>query len=273
MSMKFSQRQGLVPVATTIQVNEMSIELRNSIWNTLDLVLWQRDGFLRVSHGKAGIHDFSHALWFNFFKLPADSRPVHGMEILNYIRSTFFKFEWYEVYDFLEWVVSNDKQLGPTYQGIFNQILESELSGYRFIDGKLASITNEHEIEMLGRVLSDSDFSGAAEHIKRALELFADRKSPDYRNSIKESISAVESVARIVAKSKQATLGDALKVLEKSGKIHPALKEGFLKLYGYTSDEQGIRHAILDSSTVSQAEARFMLMSCTSFVNYLKAQL
>ncbi|WP_372526833.1 hypothetical protein [Piscinibacter sp.] len=51
------------------------------------------------------------------------------------------------------------------------------------------------------------------------------------------------------------------------------MKDGFVKLYGYTSDEQGIRHAMLDEPDLHAADARFFLLSCTSFVNYLKAQL
>ena len=116
-------------------------------------------------------------------------------------------------------------------------------------------------------------FAGVAAHLQRALELLSDREQPDYRNSIKESISAVESMARVVVENPKATLGDALRVLEKRGTLHPALKDGFGKLYGYTSDEQGIRHAMLDEPSISAADAKFFLLSCTSFANYLKAQL
>ena len=105
------------------------------------------------------------------------------------------------------------------------------------------------------------------------MELYADRENPNYRNSIKESISAVESIARVVSELDKATLGDALKAIDQSDQLHPALKEGFLKLYGYTSDEQGIRHAMLVEPNITAADARYFLVSCSSFVNYLKAQI
>lgn len=224
-------------------------------------------------YGRAQIFEFSHALWFHFFKRPADERPDTAYAILGEIRTFFFDCEWYEVYDFIEWVVSHFGHEGEGYQKLFNVLLERELAGYRFIDGKVVSITDQQEIRMLEEALGDNRFSGATAHLKRALELLADRKTPDYRNSIKESISAVESVARSIANTPKATLGEALKILERNNKIHSALKEGLLKLYGYTSDEQGIRHAMLDEPDVTQADAQFMLMSCTSFVNYLKAML
>ena len=77
----------------------------------------------------------------------------------------------------------------------------------------------------------------------------------------------------MISKSDKATLGDALRAIEKSGQLHKALKEGFLKLYGYTSDEQGIRHAMLDEPNLTAGDARYFLVSCSSFVNYLKSQL
>ena len=80
-------------------------------------------------------------------------------------------------------------------------------------------------------------------------------------------------MARVLSGSPKATLGEALKVLERKRQLHPALKDGFSKLYGYTSDEDGIRHAMLDEPNITQADAKYFLLSCTSFINYLKANL
>ena len=80
-------------------------------------------------------------------------------------------------------------------------------------------------------------------------------------------------MARIVSENPKATLADALKAIERRGTLHSALKDGFLKIYGYTSDEGGIRHAMLEEPNLSTADARYFLLSCTSFVNYLKSRL
>ncbi len=272
--MRFSQRKGHKPVAEVIQLEGMSPELRSSLWNALDQFLWSSPDFVHTEFGRPGIWDFSRAMWFHFLKRAADERPTYGGEILAEVRKFFFAWEWYEVYDFIEWFLGyleGDKR--RKFQEIFNFLLESELAGYRIIDGKVADITDAQEVEMLERALADTTNTGAASHLRRALELLADRKAPDYRNSIKESISAVESIARTISGAPKATLGEALKILEKRDKIHPALKEAFLKLYGYTSDKDGIRHAMLDEPNLTQADARYMLMSCTSFINYLKAHL
>jgi len=96
-----------------------------------------------------------------------------------------------------------------------------------------------------------------------------DRQNPDYRNSLKEAISAVESISQVISGDPGATLGSALKALEKQALIHPALKSSLSALYGYTSDANGIRHAMLEEPTLTFTDAKFMLVACTAFVNYL----
>jgi hypothetical protein len=108
------------------------------------------------------------------------------------------------------------------------------------------------------------------QHLEQALELIANKKSPDYRNSIKESISAVEAMCQLITGNKKATLGDALRQIEgKVGTLHPAQKDAFSKLYGYTNDAQGIRHALLGETDLDVEDAVYMLVVCSAFINYL----
>ena len=51
--------------------------------------------------------------------------------------------------------------------------------------------------------------------------------------------------------------------------MHTDLKKGFKDLYGWTSDSDGIRHALMEMPTVDAEDARYMLVSCSAFVNYL----
>lgn len=76
-------------------------------------------------------------------------------------------------------------------------------------------------------------------------------------------------MARVITEKKN--FADALKVLETKWKIHPALKEAFSKLYGYTSAEQGIRRPLVDdqNASVDEADALFMFGACSAFVTYL----
>jgi hypothetical protein len=110
-------------------------------------------------------------------------------------------------------------------------------------------------------------------HLENAVRLMSQKTSPDYRNSIKDSISAVEAICRAVTNDKNATLGQALDKIEEQGKIklQGALKRAFDSLYGYTSGSEGIRHALglLEEPNLSLEEAKFMLVCCSAFVNYL----
>lgn len=119
------------------------------------------------------------------------------------------------------------------------------------------------------KIVGESGMTGASVHLRQAAEHINTRQ---YADSISNSILAVESVARIIDPKAENTLGPALKSLEKAGVInHPVLKAAFSKLYGYTNNEQGIRHALLekDSPDVGLDEAMFMFGACASFAAYL----
>ena len=116
---------------------------------------------------------------------------------------------------------------------------------YRFVDKIIVPISDQNEITEIEEVL-ECRYAVVRNHISKANILLADRENPDYENSIKESISAVEAICEILTgiKGKEATLGNMLKKLEKNGIIiHSGLKSAFNILYGYTSDANGIRHA------------------------------
>ena len=252
----------------------MSDELRSSIWNVLDTRIWSEAGFKDWyrNQEEPRIREFSKILWLYYFKRPIDTRPENDDQILKKVRAYFFDAPWNEVYDFVEFICRMYKKPPDWLIEDLNNVLERELSAYRIVDRSVVDVTDKQEIEMLEAALKDTKYDGVNRHLKRALELLSDRKSPDFRNSIKESISAVESIARSIVGRDKATLGEALVELEKRKKLHPALKQGFSTLYGYTSDEDGIRHAMLEEPNLTAADAKYFLLSCTSFVNYLKSQ-
>lgn len=177
--------------------------------------------------------------------------------------------EWYEVYDFVEIhldVLDEEKKVHRTK--LYNQLFEQEKSGYRIVNGYVEPITNEHEIEIIETALN-SPYRSVNEHLQKALELYGDRKNPDYENSIKESISAVEAICCIIT-GKDATLNKAIEKLKNAGvHIHPCLERAFVSLYAYTCDEKGIRHAGIDFVDAPAEDAKYMLVSCSAFINYL----
>lgn len=197
--------------------------------------------------------------------------------VYTFIQKIIEEAEYNEVLDILwyinSWINQNFYSYNDLFSEAFNNIFETEYVGYRFVDGKIVAITDKNEINEIEQAC-DAPYNGCKAHIEKAVGFLADREHKDYKNCIKESISAVESVCKIIVGDEKATLGEAIKKLKEKGiKFHQALEKSFSMLFGYTSDEGGIRHAEgLFVSEVSFEEAKFMLVSCSAFVNYLIAE-
>ncbi len=273
--LSFSQRIGIKPTFKELQIESMDNDLRTGLWNVLKLAVLDELAHTRNEH-----HNLFKKLWINHFKYPIDglSNDITAKNLS--IKKDFFTAEWFEVYDLLEFIAKT--RVGIRFNNNFiessNEVLEIEFSAYRFINDVLAPISNETEISGLKDAFQNtcqfSALQGANSHLTEALQKLSDRKNPDYRNSIKESISAVEATTNIIAGSSKDTLGKALTKLKTKISLHPALESGFKQIYGYTSDADGIRHFLLEDSKCDFNDAKYMLVSCSAFINYLivKAQ-
>jgi len=259
---------GFKHVALELQTASMSADLRNSLWNIVYFFCLRNDDRRPGESWDHSMRRFAQLSQLQFFKRPIDDLEYFPDDFVTRIKRWFFTADFFEIYDFIEWVAQFNQNSRFLEQ--INSCLKKERSGYRFVGFSLAPITNEAEIGAVNdAAVPRAGFENVAAHIQAAITLLSDKKNPDYRNSIKESISAVEAAARAVAKDEKATLGDALKQLEKLKKIHPALRDGFLKIYGYSSDADGIRHAMSELPNLNEADARFMLVSCSAFSNFL----
>ena len=275
--MRFSQRIGKTPVKTVLQVESMDVDLKNRLWNMFIEIFFEKiDNYNNYGETKRGL--VAKKIWVDFYNFTVDTIPenydgyISASGVLKYIREWFFEFsKWHEIYDFLEFTV----ELHPVLSYWYNVSLEKEVSAYRFINGKVTQITSEGEVAEIEEALIASDeWKSVNTHLNAALNFLADRKNPDYRNSIKESISAVESLCLKIGGNTNGKFGDALTEIEKKMPLHGSLKTAFKALYGYTSDAGGIRHALIDDgATPSFEEAKFMLVSCSAFINYLKAKM
>ena len=212
-------------------------------------------------------------IWAEHFKLPVDERPGREPAIRARLKEVCLEGEWYEAYDLVEFLLNSERH-GHREQlrGDVERILAEECAGFRLINNQLVEITDETEIAAIEEALdatSADPFTSTRMHIQTALALLSDRENPDYRNSIKESISAVEAVAKVVSGDPQAEFGKALKAIEARAPLHGALRSAFQQLYGYTSDSNGIRHSLTEAPTVDGADAKFMLVACAAFVVYV----
>ena len=271
--MRFSEEHGFRKVRTAVQREEMDDSLRNGLWNILHGMLFKDPQFAYgfSVYQPSPLDNLVHSLWLSHFDLPVDEAPQGIENQIATLRDFFFKARWDQIYDLVGFILAWLKNPQERVAEI-NRVLEAKLSAWRYVSGRFVEITSKAELSTVSDAIEQADFVGAAQHLTRALELLADRKSPDPRNSIKESISAVESATKQIAGTRKATLEDAIKALEKRGALHPCLKAGFSKLYAYTSDQGGIRHAMLDEPNLTKADALFFLVTCSAFINYLKSK-
>ena len=266
----FSERMGITQ-PKGIQLQSLDADLRNSLWNVC-LEYW----FTPTAHSGELVEDDMYqlavALHRDLYKQPVNMLGRSTADFVTAHMESFKSWQWYAVFNLVEFLRNQFTQ-GSIQQQDFerdiNGVLEREKSAYRFIAGNLAPITNEVEIRELEKASQyGARFSVVSEHIETALHLYSKKPDPDYRNSIKESISSVEAAVRIICGDSNATLGDALKIMDAAKPIHGAFKQALLKLYGYTSDEGGIRHSLVESTNIDESDARFMLVTCSAFVNY-----
>jgi hypothetical protein len=273
----FSERYGYKTARGAVQLDSIDNDLRTSLWNSLRLYIWNHVKYspghpiYSLSANNEEISDFCTDLWCDYFKKPLDDLDDDWEVAVEEIKEHFFSCKWYEVYDFIEFAIEKfPYSAKEEFVEAVNDVLQREVSAYRAVKGRIVKITDKVELDEIDAAL-DKAKGPVGTHLNRALELLSDRKSPDYRNSIKESISAVESLVSATVGAK-GTLGQLIKQLEDEIELHPALVKVFGTLYGYTSDADGIRHALMDLPTLTFDDAKFLLVVCSAFVNFVQAK-
>ncbi len=175
---------------------------------------------------------------------------------------------YHEIYGWLQFVVRHPRSKKQFATSVA-LILEKHQAAFRLVDDTFFPVASELEILTIQTALSDVQsgaFDGARSHLNKAAR---ELTNGNHSDSVRESIHAVESVARTLEPT--GSLAKALGRLESKKKIHSSLKNGFGCIYGYTSDEKGIRHPLLNdaSGAVDETDAMFMLGACAAFVSYL----
>jgi hypothetical protein len=194
---------GFRPVREAIQVDSMDDALRNALWNGMFLAYFERGPDLSGSPVRRDdpMYDVVTSLWMHVMGRPIDNLPYLWIQVQESVKEYFFECPWYAVYDTIEFLAERgpDAENNGGFMSWCNAMLTRERSAYRFASNKLARITSDEEIVAIeGALKAASPVQPVRDHLQHALSLLSDRKTPDYRNSIKESISAVEAVCKLL---------------------------------------------------------------------------
>ena len=189
-------------------------------------------------------------------------------------RKWYFAAPYNERFDFIELFARGDGTPAPcaAVSGVLNKVFEERQVAYRLINGQMTDIVNEEERKAV------EEAGQKSEHIVNAARFLYDKDALDYKNSVKESILAVEEISKGITGKSGATLGQCLRALEKELPARHLLWKGMEKLYAYSNKVGGVRHAQKpgeadgEENEVSPAEARFILVTCSTICNYLRAK-
>lgn len=276
----FSDRYGIKPLNTEMQVDSLDNRTRSIVINEIYTIY--DDNIDDLTLKCLFFNEIIKNVFFETNLLEIDRPYKYKFDVLfeQYIKEPILHNDYDDVLTMLEYLLElfvdfvsdRDKSIKKRIYKSFNELFEREYVGYRFVKNIIVPITDKVELQAINDCIKDI-FEGCKKHINKALAYLSDRKKPDYNNSVKESISAVEAVCRIIVGKDKATLGDALKILERKEKLNGQLKSGFGKLYDYTNSADGIRHANgMFAENVTFEEAKFMLVMCCAFINYLKVK-
>ena len=190
-----------------MQLSEMDDELRNGLWNVIHFTFFAPR--LQVGQGghyvcDATLRRFILKLASEVVKVRVDALPIYWAGQLEPVRDHFNHVPWNQVYEFVEFVANNPDRDDVARMAVFlqecNRVLERELSGYRFVGKQLVRITDSSELEAIEAARSQpTRLASVQMHLDTAMRHMSDRERPDYRNSIKESICAIEGFCSLLA--------------------------------------------------------------------------
>ena len=273
-NLTFSQAYGYEELPQPLKLEEISDRARTKLWNILFEFVQSKsiydDDDCRTYVG--GIWpDILAFLHLDHYGYALDELYYSMDDFMGY-KSRFMDDQFNELFDLLLAIMRHPECPQAFIWAVADVFKEFRLAYVVDIDPPptiYPSATREEGEAVLRATaeLSKAGLAGAVNHLRKAADCINQGDPP---GAVRESIHAVESTARSLD-PKANTLKPALRSLEAAGGLHPALKEAFSKLYGFASDEQGIRHALIDSpqANVGQDEAVFMLGACASFSSYL----
>ena len=272
-NLTFSQAYGYEELPQPLKLGEIPDGARTKLWSVLFHFVESESnkylGIQRVGESWEEILTFLHV---EYHERALDEVDDTLENFIGVYKPIFMRDQFNEVFDLLL-AIMRYQACPPEFITAVAAIFKASRLAYVVDTSSPVTIypaATEEEGEAVLRAtaeLSNAGLAGAVSHLRQASENI---NQGDHAGAVRESIHAVESTARRIDPDAR-KLESALKSLERANGLHPALKKAFSSLYGFTSDEEGIRHALIDSpqANVGLDEAVFMLGACASFSSYL----
>jgi AbiJ N-terminal domain 4 len=268
----FSRRHGYTALPIQSSAGTLTSEAQTRLWNIFYTDFCLANTVQGGGRTIGAASEFLRFMWVNYWPGRVDQYPG-DRNVIDQIARNIGGRAWYLFFDIFGEIFRHNRfksvlrDPDETERKI-REALQRENTAYTFVEGYFVERMTGVEVQAIETSLR-SPIEGIREHFTTALKFLSDRDSPDYRNSIKESILAVEAACNHVAHQEKATVESALNTLHKRRPLHPAFIDALSKLYAWKNDEGGIRHALLETDKLEGEDAQFMLVTCSGFVNYL----
>lgn len=272
----FSQAEGIEPLPQPLRLGEVSHDLRFKVWKVFQEYMkqgyrWREQNWTEYEWIDGQWKSLIRDIWVYSGERPQSYSNDWSFNE-NVVSDILFDTEWNKFFDFLLFVMRHEQCPESLVAEIGQAFVDSQ-AAYEVIDEGpviLPRTTPEegNAVRNVLKTLEHDQLRGARAHLREACDKL---NVGEYAASVRESVHAVEAVARTLDPKASRNLAPALDALEKQIEINRALKQGFLSIYGYTNDEKGIRHSLLneESARVDLTDATFMFGACASFVGYI----
>ena len=208
-------------------------------------------------------------------RIPVNRNQANIFLAPEAIEKLIMDCQWWQFYDICEvlWQgLEYNKREKNSLSEEINTLLREEHLGFELRDGKVEKIGSgfiDARVEEARYLLKEPEFKGADEHFEKALKALNTRPNPDVENCIKDAVSAIESVGRIIVNDDKALLSDIIKDMARNKIIPKPLDEAIQKVYAYRGDQPGVAHGLVGTSKVTIDDAEFVLAMSAAIIIYL----
>lgn len=247
--LSFRQAEGIDELPRQLRKDEITPRLRSAVWNAFYREIVDGFGDYGVVYTNSRIYGICQD-WHSQIEYGNDDEfNVH--DTYEKIMHNLKEGAYVDFYEAVQFLIRSDR-ISHDASDLIISALDENQAAYRIIQQTLVPVGSEEEYRaFVGAIdiLKDAGMSGASLHLTQAASALSGGRWAD---AVREATHAVESVARSIAGTKD--VAAALNKIAEQVHIHKAMIEAFKKLYGYASDEKGVRHAMLKDGDAKVTE-------------------
>jgi hypothetical protein len=246
--------------------------LRSSLWNLVYRIVSSTD------HSRTVWTAVLRGSCLAFFRQPIDGLPVSDNEAsrLNF-RERFFALPDDRVYDLFEFLLGDDraglKEVDrKLIRRSLNEILEQEGASVRLLRDRFVPLPDSLGFDAVARSeenLTLFDLASGSRHLASAIAFLSRRPEAGAQEAVREALLAVAAVVRSLGGGEGEIALGTVSPVARSLRIPEDLLRGMEATLGRCHALSGLPSAPSGGGAVSLPEAVYLVVFCSSVINYL----